>query len=383
MGEGLRRFNEGLDRPAFARVGLAAYVTLTLACLTVALSRDPAPAYQPPSGSTTDLQLYGRIVGRVRAGEGYYTAAGDLLRTLGYPTRSVFNWRLPTYAWCFSSLPDDLSARVLLSCGVLLGVGLTSSQILRESGIVPAGVAGVFLVGSMAWCTGHETYLFTELWAGTLILLSLESLRRGRTATGVAFGLAALLFRELALPYVCVCLAVALSRRRWHESIGWVVALAVFAAFLGWHGVRVTTGLTASDEPMPGGWVRFGGLRFVLTTSRTNIFLSEWPLWVTAVYVPLAVIGLVTWRGEHGRRVGLTALSFLSAFCVVGAPFNFYWGLIDGPLLALGVSRAPTVLGGMVRLALCRRTRFGDPGGRLSGRPPVFVDRLAGPTGAR
>ena len=90
-----------------------------------------------------------------------------------------------------------------------------------------------------------------------------------------------------------------------------------------------------------------------LPISQTNVFLMPLPLWCTALLLPPSVLGLAAWRSEAGRRVGLTAGLYLAAFAVVGAPFNFYWGFITAPLLALGLE---------IGRASCRE-RVWRPGG--------------------
>src|SRR5262249_23469742 len=84
---------------AQARFMLGVYVVATLLCVGVALTKDPAPPFVPPPGATSDLDVFRRIVTRVSLGDGFYVATQEELRSHGYPTRSVFNWRLPTYAW--------------------------------------------------------------------------------------------------------------------------------------------------------------------------------------------------------------------------------------------------------------------------------------------
>ena len=66
-----------------------------------------------------DLRCYRRSVERIHAGEGYYEAAGSELRSRGYPTRSVFNRRLPVLAWLMGHLPSIEVCRVL---GVIISL---------------------------------------------------------------------------------------------------------------------------------------------------------------------------------------------------------------------------------------------------------------------
>jgi len=66
----------------------AAGVGLTLS----PLASGSAHKREPGEG---DVALYRAEIERIHAGESYYQVAGDELRRRGYPTRSVFNWRIP------------------------------------------------------------------------------------------------------------------------------------------------------------------------------------------------------------------------------------------------------------------------------------------------
>jgi hypothetical protein len=145
--------------------------------------------------------------------------------------------------------------------------------------------------------------------------------------------------------------------------MAWAVGLLMFVAFMTYHAAQVHARLTAADVALPGGWVRFGGLRFLLTTAQTNIFLMPLPLWCTALYLPASVLGMTAGRGESAIRVGVTTGLFLAAFSVVGNPFNFYWGFIEAPLLAIGIAAAPAALAQLVTTAFVVR---GQPVSTLS-----------------
>jgi hypothetical protein len=100
---------------------------------------------------------------------------------------------------------------------------------------------------------------------------------------------------------------------------------------------------------MPGSWVQFGGAHFLLVTCRMNGYLFRAPLWVSAIYLPLTLLGLAGWRSGTGTRLAWTAGAYVTAFAVVGQPFNDYWGLLDAPLLALGFAAAPDALRDLIR----------------------------------
>lgn len=327
-----------------ARLELAALCAAMGCCMAVAITRDRNPPFVPPPGATSDIDVFGRIVDRVRAGEGFYAASQDELRSHGYPTRSVFNWRTPVYAWVLGALPGASWCRALLISCTLGTILMTCQGMVRELGMPDAALSGFAFVGAMAWCFGTQTYLFTEVWAGVLITLSIGLMGKGWTGAGVAAGVLALFMRELALPYVLAGLALAAWHGRRREAAGWALGLGLFVAFMFVHAANVAARLTPADQAMTEGWVRFGGMRFILATAQTNVFLMPLPLWCTALIVPPSVLGLAAWRGEAGRRVGLTAGLYLAAFSVVGAPFNFYWGFITAPLLALGLGRFPGLL---------------------------------------
>ena len=111
------------DLPGRQAVVVAAFlVAATAVCLAVSLMKQN-PFLSAQQGGR-DLQVYRNIVTRVHAGESYYDAAGQELRTNGYPTGSLFNWRPPTYAWVIGRLPcgDHLEAAHQHS-GADLGTG--------------------------------------------------------------------------------------------------------------------------------------------------------------------------------------------------------------------------------------------------------------------
>jgi hypothetical protein len=75
-----------------------------------------------------------------------------------------------------------------------------------------------------------------------------------------------------------------------------------------------------------------------------NVFLMGVPLWITAIVLPLSILGLIDAPRETAQRVGFTFGLYLLAFSIVGAPFNYYWGFLTAPLLAIGLAGAPRAL---------------------------------------
>jgi hypothetical protein len=214
----------------------------------------------------------------------------------------------------------------------------------REGGAGLAVASGLLMIGALIWCVDADAYVAGEVWAGTLIALSVAASTLNRWGLAVAAGLLALFFRELALPYCLIALALAWRHGRRWEATAWMIGLIGYALFMIWHGLEVISRITEADQAQHAGWIQFGGPAFIMATCRMNTFLAAVPAWVTAFYLPLAVLGLAGWRGPFGVRTALTAGAYVAAFAIVGLPFNDYWGLLPAPLLCLGVVRAPLSL---------------------------------------
>jgi hypothetical protein len=351
---GLTRY-AALSRAQAAAVAAAALaVTLWLLAGSGSASAPrgaPGPSDAPKEN---DVALYKAVVGRVRAGQGYYAAVGLELRARGYPPRPVFNWRQPTYAWLLGRLPGPAWGRALLA-SLGAAVVLLAARWARASAFARATplVLGVFAVGMAGTLVGDFMYL-QESWAGTLIALSIGFYATERWRAAVAAGLAALAFREFALLPCGVALLFALRARRWGEVRAWAAGLAVYAGLLAWHIVEVMRHVSPTDPSR--GWLALGGSSFVLDTCRWNPWLLLLPKVAVAVVLPFVLLGLVGWREEVGARVALIVFGYLAIFSVVGHPFNDYWGATFAPLLTFGLVAAPASLR--------------DLGRALSGRGP-------------
>jgi hypothetical protein len=304
-----------------------------------------------------DLLYYRTVVERVRNGENYYDVAHEELPRWGFPIGSMFNWRLPTYAYVLALFPSQEAIRILLTLLAMMGVLLAFVSEQKERGPLGAAATTLLLIGVATWPLAGNTCYAQEVWAGVLILLSVGAAGcaafspRWRIVSVIA-GLAALFFRELVLPYCVIAGMLAFwNRRRW-ESLAWFAGVAVFFAYLVWHGQQVAAKLTPEDRVGSTGvmgWVVFGGLPFDIMATRMNAFLMTLPGWLVFLYLLLGVIGLASWHSEQGMLVSLTTFAYLMAFAVVGKPMNFNWGLMFAPLLPFGVVRGPAALASLYR----------------------------------
>jgi hypothetical protein len=330
---------------ALTRGQALAVVAVLLALMGWLLAGARAETRASPTGAArrasdeSDVALYQAVVARVRAGEGYYDAAGAELRGRHYPLRPALNWRQPTYAWLLAALPSPLLASALL---VLMGLAvvllirrwLAVSEWRRHA---PAATALTVVTLASAFVPNFA--FLQESWAGFLIVLSVCLFALDRWRLGVAAALAALAFRELALYPCAVGLALALGRRRWPEVAAWLAGLGAYAALMAWHFAEVARHTRPDD--LARGWVALGGAAFVLETCKWNSLFVALPAWAIAVLLPFVLLGLAGGRGPALTRAAAIVFGYLLAFSFVGRAFNDYWGAIYAPLLLFGFLAAP------------------------------------------
>jgi hypothetical protein len=339
-----------------ALVILAATLALTAWCLQVALTQVTLPSEKP--GGPRDVDLFRHVVERVHAGEDYYDAYESEFENYHAPLRSPFNVRTPVYAWVIGKLPGMVWGQGLLAVLALTTLLLAYAAVGGQGGRLRALVAVLLMIGALVWCLLGEMFLYTEVWAGTLIALSVCAYAHGWRALGVGAGLLALFFRELALPYVVVAVALAWRGGHRREAAAWAAGLALYGLFMTLHVLEVAPRIApAEDGSDVSNWIRFGGPAFVLGTCRMNLFLVASPPWVAAFYLPLSLLGLAGWRSEMGTRSVLAVALYLLSFSVVGNPFNAYWGLMYAALLPAGVVWAPAALRDLLTAARCKHRR--------------------------
>jgi hypothetical protein len=322
---------------------VVALVTLlamgVLATLAVAYHGPPAAIVSSPGAG--DLATYSQIVDDMRHGETYYAAAHKELVAGHYGTRSVFNWRLPTLSWAWSALPSNAWAK-----GVLLawaGVAIIAAFLWFNA---TAGLAAALLVipallFNMVACLPDGAELLADVVAGVFILISVAAYGMKWRPAGFIAAMLALSIKELAAPYVAICVVEAWRQRRYAELGAWLVGLAAFGGYFLWHDHMVHAQIAATDIAYKDGWLQFGGLRFVLATAGFNGLLLAGPLWITAVVLPLCILGLAAWDGHAGDRVRFTVAAYLAIYLFVGKPFDVYWGALYTPLMMLGLPFLP------------------------------------------
>jgi len=331
-----------LSPPAARGVLLLAAVAT---CLLVMVTFSPMAGGRvgKPARGKGDVALYRAEVERIGQGEGYYQAVATELRERGYPTKSVFNWRTPLPVWLIGVLPSPAMGKAILGMLCLALVMLVFDAICREDdNRIGRAVACVLLLsGPLLFCVIGDLFVMPVLWAGVLIALSIAAYGAQRPWLGFATGLAAVFFRELALPYCLVAAVLAYRDGRRKETIAWAVGLSVFLLLFAAHCLYVGRLILPTDRAHAQSWISFGGAGFVIAITQMNAYLMMLPQWVTALYLAMALVGFAGWNTPLGQRAGLTACLFLAGMALVGQNFNQYWGCLLAPLMCLGVARFP------------------------------------------
>jgi hypothetical protein len=315
------------------------------------LVRVQATTFDSAAGRGEDPALYAAIVHEMRAGASYYDVMGMELRARGYAVDSPFNHRLPTLAVLMATLPSDGYARGLLmiiGCATLV---LWLLALRPQAGALATFVALVMLAGLVMWTAVGRAFLVHETWAGVAIALSMALFAMGRGVAGMLVALLALSLRELALPYLLISLVFAFRGGKRTELYLGLVGLLGFLVGYGAHLARLHTGIGfQSAQP----WLVGGGLGFLLKTLRMNLWLLAGPTWLTALALPLCLLGLSALPNPLGGRVRVTVYLFAAFFLMAGMPYNHLWGLlIAGPAM-VGLAFAPRALADLWRRSFPR-----------------------------
>jgi hypothetical protein len=287
------------------------------------------------TSSESDIKLYQRVVDRLRSNENYYEALGSELRKGGFPTRSVFNWRTPLHLTAVAAMGDRVSVVVL---GVLAAVAVLMATVAtqRDGGL--SVVQFIVTAAAVSECFVNAGFhLVAEVWAGAFLLISAAAYSLRAWPLAVAAGIGALFLRELSLPYLVVCLVIAVYRHHRAEALAWAGGLCAWAVYFFFHAHSAITHVNPNDIPLRMNWISFAGARFLVQTVRMSL-LGVLPNWVAAVVLPIILVGIGGWLTKVGSRVAAVVAVYMAAFSIVGLRVNLYWGAITNPLLAFGLA---------------------------------------------
>jgi uncharacterized membrane protein len=249
--------------------------------------------------------------------------------------------REPTLAWVEAALGGTTGIRVAFGIVAVLaagGLARAIAEVVRSR----AEWFGAVLVasGTIAVVAGSRAPETQEAWAGLLLVAACCVHRVERAWPTAVLLLAACLIRELVVVMLLALLAEQLWRRR-RSGVGVAgAALATFLIFYAWHTHEVLDRVSPSGHTSPG-WFGFGGWPGAVDAVRFGSPLVLLPYAVSAVLVPLAVLGWASRRGPLAIGGGVVLAFGCLLIGVLARPDNVYWGLMFTPLLAPGIAFAP------------------------------------------
>lgn len=306
-------------------------------------SGPPSKAPTPATYEDADLVLYRQFITRVAQGDAYYPMAADELRRGNYPLRPFVAFRLPL----LTEVSAALGTHVML--GLLWGlIGAASlAWWVRLKSVFERPtqrmVATLFIIIGLMIATRTELVTVHEIWAGVLITLALALYEPQRFWPALITIFAAVMIRETALPFALLFGVLALWHKRWREALAWAGVMLCFGLVLWFHYLNVSAVTTLADPTSPG-WTRFGGWLNYITAMRDTSALRVLPGWLSAIVVPLALLGWASWRSPTGLRGSLLLSGYALMLMIFGRADNFYWGLLSAPLLLLGLIFLPRAL---------------------------------------
>jgi len=317
-----------------------------LALLALGFWRNIGPI-RPMGKPNSDVDLNTRTIERIRAGEPYYDVVGEELRRGDYPTKPVFNWRTPLFYEYVAAVSIPRAASILTVLGVaavilgamargIWGAAMVTGAVLPALLMRPAGV------------------VLSEVLCGVLITASIGLYYRSWRIAAVLCGVLALFIRELALPYVAVCGVIAMTSNRRAESGCWILGGIAYTAYYALHAHAAYAHMQATDLVRQHSYLAWPGYTFVLSTVRVN----GWLLLLPALLTPIAPVAGLAGALAPGvpRQLAWSLLIYAVLFCLIGQPFDFYWGFVTVGLWAYAFTH--TVAGARV-LALAWRPSAG------------------------
>jgi hypothetical protein len=345
----------GLKRPVAISILVLLGLLVVASVSTIPTAQGIIDGYQARTENETKLNdsaLYRRIAMQVRSGEDYYAVAIESQRDMGYPVRPFLTVRLPTLSWLIAALTPIGARLLLLFLAVLTIIAwayclthLIELTTLRMASGIVLIFLGVFpaMMEPAIW--------YSETWAGLLIALSLAMRGSDRWWPSVMVGLAAVLFRELALAYLLAMGLLALVEGRRREAVGWGCVITLFALVYFGHALAVNA-LTVPSDPVSQGWNGQGGwAQFIFACWFVTTFVA-FPPFVVALLLPVAYFGLGAWNTPVTVRALVTLVGYTLLIALFARVNNVYWIWLISPMLGLGLLFAPFALADLIRSVL-------------------------------
>lgn len=299
--------------------------------------------YTSNAPSTSNVDLYRAIVHQMQAGMGYYGAVAIEQPARHFPVSPVMAVREPTLAWLSALGGTGVMYAALVALGILAAGAMVWRLGQVADGRPSWVVACVLMGGSVGLILAAKNSQMHEFWSAFLMILSVCLRTDKRFAASVLLALAAVLFRELCLPYLLVMGVMALLDHRRREAVAWTAAVLAFFGFYSWHAHEVATQLKGVGQASKG-WMDLPGWPFTVDAIWFSTVLRPIPWIAACVLVLLALIGWSSRTGGFGTRVTALLLTYAVVFGIIARHDNVYWGLLLGALFVPGIAFAPRAL---------------------------------------
>ena len=316
---------------------LAVLLLLGLIIGLSSLMSEPPPAPVPIEDvSFSDVDLYRSVVTAISEGHNYYDFIVQAHRGHGYPLKPFVTVRPPLLA-VFSGTIGPLATRLTLTA-LIVATTLAWYARLRTSPLpLPATFgAAVLIAMAGALLYGGSRNVFHESWAGLLIALSLALRTPQHYRAAVFFGLLAVLIREFTIAYLGMMLVCAAYERRWHEAMLWLGTLLLGGMAMAGHAFILSHYVLPGDLSSQG-WSGFGGWRFYLHAVRETTLLIFPPRGLGQALLPLCLFGWLSLSSGTAFRVFGLLIGYGLMVMLFARPVNFYWSLLEAPLLPAGL----------------------------------------------
>lgn len=304
----------------------------------------------------TDLALYEAIAKRVEAGQPYYPVALDEHRARRYPVKPFLTVRLPTLAEIRATTGTGATVNTAIGLLFVLVISLSwwarfrplvgSKHFVDEAPMMLSIISMALLVSSLTIYISGNFLFMHEVWAGGLLAIALALYRPENPLPTMIAAAAALAIRETSLPFILLFGAYAAYHRRWKEGLGWASIALAFGLYLAWHANKVSS-LTYSTDLSGPGWGSFGGWSTYLSFMRDTTILRFFPLAVSAILLPLCLVGWLGAKQFDGRLMSLFHIGYALIFMIMGRPDNYYWGFMVAPTLLMGLAFLPQLVADM------------------------------------
>lgn len=328
-------------------------VLLAAFCLWCGVqSMAPAPDVVVTSASYTDIQLYQDIAEKVRTGTPYHQAARDLQSAHDYPTQPFVTVRLPTLAHMAAALGWKALQAILI--GVLLLAVIRWYRIAASQSPGEALGTALLILAGGAMVTQPGLIAMHDFWAGVLTCAAMTFRGTRRWPFAVLLAGAALMIRELALPFALLALVFALWERRRGEATGWALLIAVFGVVMLFHAQAVHAVVLPTDKHSAP-WTGLLGITGVLRDLTDTTVLGMLPPPLAYGLIPLALLGWTAAPRGFALFGLLYCLGIATMIALFSRPDNFYWACLLQPHWFIGFAFLPRALRNLSHAALARR----------------------------